>query len=400
MTGRTKRALILTGAGASLDFEAPSTYALTKAIKSRVLADGCMQQCGSDCAYLKIADVLADYFQGGADSVNFEHIYHCAHELLSTFEPTAGAVNEFRPILQPFISRRIAFDEPALRALVSRMAEFIFAELSAVCAAPKASLAPLTAFISKVQRDHITRIYTTNYDDFLLQATPGLYTGFDPASSPDPKSFDGGAFWKAEDTDGLFHLHGSVHMAFGLPLPADTDLGALHWFDDRAEALRNSSYSGSGDRRMDGSQVIRTAVITGLDKLSRLQQQPLSHYYASLARDALTADVIYVIGSGFGDLHLNTWLGEARRKKPAPPMVFVDRWPNSFLDDTKFKVDRKNIEMIHALRMLVGGSHYSGTRYGTGWTLAKNRSCAVWDKGFLSFLNAPGELDYILSQLI
>jgi NAD-dependent SIR2 family protein deacetylase len=308
VTGRTKRALIFTGAGASLDFGAPSTYALTKAIKSKVLTDEWMQQCGSDCAYLKIADVLADYFKGGAASVNFEHIYHCAHELLFTFEPTAGAVNEFRPVLQPFISRRIAFDELALTTLVSRMAELIFAELSAVCAAPKESLAPLTAFIAKVQRDHITRIYTTNYDDFLLQAAPapGLYTGFDPTPSPDPKGFDGGAFWKAEDTDSLFHLHGSVHMAFGHRLAADTDLGALHWFDDRAEALKNSSYSGSGDRRMDGSQVIRTAVITGLDKLSRLQQQPLSHYYASLARDALTVDVIYVIGSGLGDLHLNT----------------------------------------------------------------------------------------------
>jgi hypothetical protein len=81
-------------------------------------------------------------------------------------------------------------------------------------------------------------------------------------------------------------------------------------------------------------------------------------------------------------------------------MVFVDWWPNSFLGDTEFELDRKHIEMIHALRMLVGGSHYPGDRYGTGWTLAKNRSCAIWDKGFLSFLNAPGELDYILSQLI
>ena len=25
--------------------------------------------------------------QGGACAVNFEHVYHCAHELLFTFEP-------------------------------------------------------------------------------------------------------------------------------------------------------------------------------------------------------------------------------------------------------------------------------------------------------------------------
>ncbi len=66
-----------------------------------LLAPRLHQRCGSDCAYLKIADVLADYFQGDAASVNFEHIFHCAHELLFTFEPTPSAVNEFRPILQP-----------------------------------------------------------------------------------------------------------------------------------------------------------------------------------------------------------------------------------------------------------------------------------------------------------
>jgi hypothetical protein len=85
-------------------------------------------------------------------------------------------------------------------------------------------------------------------------------------------------------------------------------------------------------------------------------------------------------------------------------MIFVDWWPNSFLentlDDTDFKAHRKNIEMLHTLRMLVGSSYYPGARYGTGWTLAKDHSCAVWDKGFLSFLNAPGELDHILLQLI
>src|ERR1019366_5043629 len=304
-TVRTKRALVFAGAGASLDFGAPTTRGLTKAIKAKVLADNWMQHCGSDCAFLKISDGLADYFKGGAEAVNFEHIYHCAHELLFTFAPAPDAVDEYRPILLPFIKRQIVVDEQALRALVGRMAAFIFAELSAVCETPATSLDPLTAFLTKLRVDHITRIYTTNYDDFLLQAAPDLYTGFDPAPSPEPKSFDGGAFWRAADSDGLFHLHGSVHLAFGHPLAGDTDLGALHWFDDRATALRNSSYNGSGNRRMDGSQIIRTAVITGLDKLSRLQQQPLSHYYASMARDALAADIIYVIGSGLGDLHLN-----------------------------------------------------------------------------------------------
>ena len=396
---RKKRALVLAGAGASLEFGAPSTATLTKAIETKVCADAWMQQRGGDQAYLEISKTLAGYLQGGAEAVNFEHVYHCAHELLSTFEPIPTAVNEYRPILVPFVTRRTAVDEQVLRALVERMAKFIFEELSAVCDNPETSLDPLAAFLAKLRADHITRIYTTNYDDFLLQAAPDLYTGFDPAPSLDhPKSFDSRVFWQATDADSVFHLHGSVHLGFG-NLQTDVDLGVLHWFDDRAKALLHASHGGE-NRQMDGSRIKQTAVITGFDKLSRLQQPPLSHYYASMARDALTADIIYVIGSGLSDLHLNAWLGDARRTKPPPPLIFVDCWPKGFLKSTASEDKRKNREMLHKLRMLVNYDPYGGDPYGSGWTLEKERTCAIWDKGFLSFLRAPNELDHVLAELV
>ena len=147
---RKRRALILTGAGASIEFGAPSTAELTKFIEGKVRADDWMLHCASDQAYIEIRDTLAGYFKGGAHAVNFEHIYHCAHELLSTFEPVQSAVNEARPVLVPFIERRTKLDETALRALAERMATFIFAELSTVCEHPKTSLAPLTAFPREV----------------------------------------------------------------------------------------------------------------------------------------------------------------------------------------------------------------------------------------------------------
>ena len=300
--------------------------------------------------YSKISETLTDYLQDGAGAVTFEHIYHCAHELLFTFKPIPKAANEYRPILVPFINRRIEVDKQALQELVKDMAKFIFAEISTVCKEPITSLDPFVAFLAKLRKDHITRIYTTNYDDFLLQAAPNLNTGFDPSPGPeDPRSFDARAFWQGTDTDGCFHLHGSVHLGFGPPQAPEADLGALHWFDNRTAALQHSRFTGSGKRRMDGSEIMRTAVITGLDKLSFLQQQPFPHYYASMARDALTADIIYVIGYSLNDLHLNTWLGEARRINPRPPLIFIDYWPNSFLDDTEFELDQKTAEMCHTL---------------------------------------------------
>ena len=402
VTKRKKRAVVLAGAGASLEFGAPSTAQLTKVIGQKVGNDPSMQNCGGDHAYQDIFDVLAGYLKGGACAVNFEHVYHCAHELLSTFKPDSRAVNEYRPILQPFIHRRIEIDELALRALIGRMGEFIFEELSIICGNPTTNLGPLSSFVARLRRDHITRIYTTNYDDFLLQAAPDLYTGFVSEPSPDAKRFDRQTFWQAADTDCVFHLHGSVHLSFALPSASNADFGNLYWFDDRAAALRHSSYSGSGERRMDGSKIVRAAVITGLDKLSRLQRRPFSYYYASMVRDMMMADIIYVIGYGLGDLHLNAWLAEARCMEPVPPLVFVDRWPNCFLDDTAFELERKTIDMFHELRIHVEAP-YGGTKYGKGWTLAKDskyRNCAIWDKGFLAFLKSPDELDDILTKLV
>ena len=396
-TEKKKRALVLAGAGASLDFGAPSTAELTKIIGQRVEDDAWMKKCGGDDAYREILETLSGYLQGGTCAVNFEHIFHCAHELLFTFDPDSAAMNEYRPILQPFICRRIDADERALHGLVEHMAKFIFEELSATCERPTVNLDPLTAFLEGLRKDHIIRIYTTNYDDFLLQAAPDLYTGFDSKPSPDAKRFDRRAFWQATDTDCVFHLHGSVHLSFTFPSTPDADLGDLYWFDNRTAALSYSSYSGSGERRMDGSRIVRTAVITGLDKFSRLQQRPLLHYYASMARDAMTADIIYVLGYGLGDLHLNTWLAEARRMKPAPPLVFVDCWPKRFLFGTAFELDRKTIEMLHTLHMRVN-YHYGGDEYGSGWTLDKDRTCAIWDKGFLAFLKAPNELNNVLTK--
>ena len=396
-TERTKRALILTGAGASIPFGAPSTFDLTQSLGKTVLADDWMRRCGGGHAWCEIVTRLAGYLNGGADAVNFEQVYHCAHELLSTFEPTPGAANEFRPVLVPFITRRADFTETSLRELVTRLVQFIWDDLSAASERPDPSLAPLAAFIARLREHHVTRIYTTNYDDFVLQSAPDLYTGFDPTRDPSPERFDHRAFWRSATRDCVFHVHGSVHLSFGDALPTDPDLGDLYWYDDRSEAAKAIWHRVSDDRRLDGGCTVVTPLITGLDKLSHLQRQPFSHYYASLAHDAMNADIIFVIGSGLGDLHLNTWLKAARRRKQKPPLVLVDRLSHSELAHPPHEWDPKFISMIHDLLMPLHAG--SAKRYGTAWSVGADHTYAVWEDGFLSFLEAPDELQYVLEQL-
>jgi len=392
-----KRAVILLGAGASVEYKTPSTKELTDAIEREVIADAWMQQTKGDEAFRVIRDGLKNYLhQPGI--VNFEHIYHCVHELISTFALTSGAVDEFRPLLHPFINNQSGLARDALTALAGKMANVIFAEVSASCGKNPISLAPLTDFFGVMLGKYITRIYTTNYDDFPLQAVGNLYTGFDSAASAKVKRFEIDSFWHKENLHSIFHLHGSVHMGFPYP-ETGIAIGELQWFDDLAEALKYSSFWGSTVRRMDGSSFMRTAVITGLDKLSRLQARPLSHFYSAMARDLMFADVIFVIGSGLGDLHLNTWLHEARSRDPMPPVLFVDWWDRDFLDHARFEIDHKGLAMFHALNIHIN-DRYGGTKFGSGWTMSQDRTAAVWDKGFQAFLNSPNELQQVLGQLL
>jgi hypothetical protein len=189
-------------------------------------------------------------------------------------------------------------------------------------------------------------------------------------------------------------------MGFAAPHVTSGDVGELFWFDDRATALKHASFSGGtrASLRMDGTSYVPSATVTGLDKLSLLQQRPLSDFYSALARDAMLADLLIVIGSGLADLHLNTWLGEARSRTPKPPLLFVDYWQNGFEDDTSFEVEPKTIELFHRLQVHIS-ERMRGTRIGAGWTLADDRTSAIWDKGFQAFLSAPGEMRDVLTQL-
>jgi NAD-dependent SIR2 family protein deacetylase len=316
-----KRAVILLGAGASLEFGVPSTLEFSDIIEKKVLNDAWVQSQGGDVAYRTIKRRLKRYLKDPG-VVHFEHIYHCAHELLYLQKPTTGAVDEFRPVLVPFLKDTSGTTKNGLRALVGKIIEVIYAEVVRCCAVPACPLQPFEAFFQACAATHTTRVYTTNYDDFALQACPGLYTGYLRSGAKETR-FDDEGFWRRWDDPALFYLHGSVHMSYSHE-PGQGRFADLVWFDDPDEAQKSASFSGSGLRRMDGSEVLRTPIITGLDKLSRIQQRPLPYFYAALMRDVMEADVLYVIGAGLGDLHLVSLLEEARSRSHRAPLLFID----------------------------------------------------------------------------
>ena len=167
--------------------------------------------------------------------------------------------------MYPLLSDIIGLSKAALDALCGKIVDVIYREVSQSCGNNPLELGPLRNFIEFLRSQYVTRLYTTNYDDLIVQAVPDLYTGFG-ARRARGRRFDLRRFWQRERLDSVAYLHGSIHLGFRSP---HGNLGELFWFDDRAEALRHSFFSGSFPSRMDGTSVLLTAIITGLEKCYR-----------------------------------------------------------------------------------------------------------------------------------
>ncbi|MCG5076485.1 SIR2 family protein [Paraburkholderia tagetis] len=399
MTPSTKRrAVVIVGAGASVEYGIPVTAKFGELIDQAIQADAYCVSVGGAAAYFDVKQRLTAYY-GSQDEAHFERIYHVMHEL-SELRTTPGAVPKFLPVMYPFVGGSAPYETTALNVACRTMLTFIYEHVSAVCAKPACSLAPLGDFFECMLQRYVPRVYTTNYDDFVGQATGDtFFTGFTKAHG-DHLDFDPASYWSRWDEPGLFHVHGSIHMGF--PRGEPHDIGDIAWYPSKAEAAKHATFNGSGVSRMDGTMLARSAIITGLDKLGRLQQSPYAPFYAGLNRDLIEADVIFVLGSGLTDLHLNTYLKEARRARPDLPILFVGYWgsdPDAFPLAIHGAPQDREISLFHDLRIDLFNAREVQFRAADGWTVDAHGTAAVWADGFQSFLNTPAALQQVMRAL-
>lgn len=396
---RQRRAVVIVGAGASVEYGVPITANFGKLIDKAVHADRYCAEAGGAAAYSDVQQRLTDFYKN-ADEAHFERIYHVMHEL-SGLHLSPGAVPKFMPVTYPFLSGSVPYGRDALKAACEAMLVFIYRHVSSICDSPACSVAPLGTFFNRMSQTYVPRVYTTNYDDFVGQATAdAFFTGFTKPHD-DHLDFDPASYWSNWDMPGLFHLHGSIHMGFPLPV-APHEIGDIAWYSSKAEAAKHATHNGSGVSRMDGTMLTRSAIVTGLDKLGRLQQSPYATYYSGLNRDVLEADVIFVLGSGLADLHLNSCLQQARRVRPNVPILFVGYWGgghDAFYSAIKHDYEDREISMIQDLRIDLYNVTQQQFRAMDGWTVDARGTGAVWADGFQNFLNDPAALQHVMQEL-
>ncbi|WP_248800157.1 SIR2 family protein [Pseudomonas sp. MWU13-2105] len=400
MSGKAKkRAVVIMGAGASVELGIPTTVGFGKVIDADVAGDEWCQRTGGSQAYEDVKKALIEYYHGDAAEAHFERVYHVLHEL-DAFHRTPGAVPKFSPVMLPFLTPVMKQSRNALRAASRCMLESIYRETSKFCDAPKKPLDSMKNFFHQLEDRFVPRIYTTNYDDFVQQATGDSYFNGFTDDRGSFLRFSAPDYWANWDVPGIFHLHGSIHMAECLDFPSGP-IGDIVWYPERSEAMKCISASNSGVSRMDGTTFQRGAILTGLDKLSRLQQLPFAFYYAGLSREVVEADLIIVIGSGLADGHLNTWINAARSQRPELPLLYIGYWhrqmatpgenademPDDFVGAIKgFDLEDRDIELFHQLHVDLTQVREQDVRAKDGWTMDPRGKSAVWSDGLQSCL--------------
>jgi predicted house-cleaning noncanonical NTP pyrophosphatase (MazG superfamily) len=141
---------------------------------------------------------------------------------------------------------------------------------------------------------------TTNYDNVLTTILQDNNTGF----SGD--RFDRDLLLNNEKWNYGIHLHGSVF--FDMQIRTNNGVPDLHkicWNDDLSRENQNS-FGSSYNNTPEGLFTVSSNIIAGYDKTNQILREPFLSYYMLLDKLVYESDAILFIGYGFQDNHLNS----------------------------------------------------------------------------------------------
>jgi hypothetical protein len=156
-------------------------------------------------------------------------------------------------------------------------------------------------FIKSIKADkNIIRYYTLNYDYLPLKLSSiKLFDGYDEEGNIDKRKII-----KSTNIDCYYHLHGSNELNL-LGKKSSQNMGTKNQED------------------FNQNEMIYSPIISGFNKLDRIHSEPFRHFNNQLIIDCYKADVLYIIGYSFGDMHINNAIN-CTMQKGRTKIVYVD----------------------------------------------------------------------------
>lgn len=180
----------------------------------------------------------------------------------------------------------------------------------------------LETYFIKILKGYNTKYYTLNYDSLIIEVLESLsqkkiidfcndfHTGSQVSTTGEINS--AGIFknlFKDRYKHSLFYLHGSIfysRILEGFNVNFDTNRNTSHPLVSYQSLLMDQqNYSLINN---DGGFRFNTSMITGMNKESKLSQEPYSSIFNKCRLDFIQAESIDIFGYSFGDGHVNSIL--------------------------------------------------------------------------------------------
>ncbi len=310
-----KKLLIIAGAGSSVELGMPSVGDIDTLFEKWALELTPLAEDQSKSLYSFVRDKIQEFYDKDTSgfrnkTTNFEEILNTIAQLSALENP-----NTFSPPVRAFIN---SIDLPAVKYLGKRskasseilfrlyihLVDQLFEYFRKQCVEVenmsgfKEKFQTYKDFFNRISEDFELGIISLNYDNLILQALPGLRTGFDRKSG---KLLLEEILLKNE-FGFCYQLHGSVY--FNTETEKD-QMYNVFWNEDLTKDFSKYPHGRFQIHQRKEDIYPKANIIAGGGKELQILDQPFRSYYNVIDRALYDADAILFLGYGYGDSHIN-----------------------------------------------------------------------------------------------
>lgn len=369
---KQKRILILTGAGTVYPWFNNNFKVTTESITEKIRKnDFC------DNIYNELQKHYDPIFK---EFINFETIINVLERIFlyyrgrqDYFDSDFPALFVPKEIVTKFFPLESDKDDVVVKIynlfceLIIKITEEIFLYVGSINSPKKVVTSKLLSFLKYVKsKNNIIRSYTTNYDQMFVD----IYKN----RKPQPP-FDGfilnknDSFWdydlrRIQDSDSedcYYNLHGSIFWHWRHSEDQSVEKSRFYktesCIQDREFHIGSELRKDSIQKSNPGEPYLLSPIITGYNKLQRINQEPFNSFAHAFYHDCHKADIFIFIGFSFNDNHINNilshvdWSGKKvlmidfKKNKDFRGIQIFESWCNENIEPDK--TDRNRIVNLY-----------------------------------------------------
>ncbi len=356
---KKERTIVLTGAGSVLDFGAPSTCNLTKAL----LVD---KKVGAINKRIYILLRSKKIYT----NINFESIIHFLDSLIHFLR--SDVISGYRDIYNSFckidketLNLLIQIDkldledcndikfrdknyERAVKLLFYNYNYILYKKLAKYCSLrpeKKKFLELLKSWYFLKSITTCLRFYSLNYDRILPNEVDEIFDGYNYKKKTGFRIStnlpDISRIINARDIPIHFNLHGSIY--WNTPIFNQSTF----WSSCNNEIKPPSIYAKQINNGEPNHGTFLIPIITGYAKIRKAQVPPIREFFSSFEKDLLEADKFLIVGYSFADDHINNTIDTALMFNKKLEIDIVDFDEKGLSDNISKKISGKLKNINH-----------------------------------------------------